>query len=83
MMRTEFLLSIIYTIDVRRPVLRPMYCSNNDKDDCTLYETRTRVGMPPLEWWGLEELLYNHEGTTAYSASPTSFLRFLMTFKIH
>jgi hypothetical protein len=57
-----------------------MYCSNNDDDDCTHYETRTRVGMPPLEWWGLEELLYNNEGTTAYSASPFESFNVLNDF---
>ena len=50
---------------------RPMYCSNNDDDDCTQHETRTRVGMPPMDWWGLEQLLYTHEGTTAISAGYT------------
>ena len=36
---------------------RPMYCTNNDRDDCTLFETRTRTGLPLLKWWGLEPLL--------------------------
>ena len=36
---------------------RPMYCTNNDRDDCTIYETRTRTGLPLLKWWGLEPLL--------------------------
>ena len=36
---------------------RPMYCTNNDRDDCTVYETRTRTGLPLLKWWGLEPLL--------------------------
>ena len=54
---------------------RPMYCSNNDDDDCTQHETRTRVGMPPMDWWGLEQLLYTHEGTTAISAGYTLWRR--------
>ena len=36
---------------------RPMYCTNNDRDDCTVFETRTRTGLPLLKWWGLEPLL--------------------------
>ncbi|KAB0800087.1 hypothetical protein PPYR_07967 [Photinus pyralis] len=39
---------------------RPMYCSLTDKDDCTHHETITRVGIPFVHWFGLEELLYNY-----------------------
>lgn len=39
---------------------RPMYCSNDDKDDCTHNETLTRVGLPFLHLFGLEDLLYNY-----------------------
>ncbi|XP_023012956.2 acid phosphatase type 7 [Leptinotarsa decemlineata] len=39
---------------------RPMYCSNNDDDDCTNHETQTRVGMPFFKFFGLEDLLYNY-----------------------
>lgn len=39
---------------------RPMYCSLTDKDDCTHHETITRVGIPFLHWFGLEQLLYNY-----------------------
>ncbi|KAM9433440.1 acid phosphatase type 7 isoform 1-T1 [Salvelinus alpinus] len=39
---------------------RPMYCSNNDKDDCTQFESYVRLGRndtkPPAP--GLEDLLY-------------------------
>ncbi|KAG2457817.1 ACP7 phosphatase, partial [Polypterus senegalus] len=39
---------------------RPMYCSNDDKDDCTLFESYVRLGRndtkPPAP--GLEELFY-------------------------
>ena len=33
-----------------------MYCSNNDKDDCTNFETQTRVGIPLVHWFGMENL---------------------------
>ncbi|KAG5878756.1 hypothetical protein JTB14_012126 [Gonioctena quinquepunctata] len=39
---------------------RPMYCSNTDNDDCTHHETLTRVGLPFLHFFGLEDLLYNN-----------------------
>ncbi|XP_047740593.1 acid phosphatase type 7 [Hyalella azteca] len=29
---------------------RPMYCSTNDKDDCTHVNCRTRVGLPFTNW---------------------------------
>lgn len=35
---------------------RPMYCSNNNTDDCTKHETRVRVGVPFLHWFGLEDM---------------------------
>lgn len=37
---------------------RPMYCSNNDTDDCTFEEDILRVGVPFLFWFGLEDLFY-------------------------
>ncbi|KAF7267331.1 hypothetical protein GWI33_019449 [Rhynchophorus ferrugineus] len=39
---------------------RPMYCSNNNTDDCTHYETLTRTGLPFLSWFGLEDLFYEY-----------------------
>nr|CAI5830104.1 unnamed protein product [Callosobruchus analis] len=39
---------------------RPMYCSNLNNDDCTHHETLTRVGLPFLHYFGLEELFYNY-----------------------
>ncbi|TSO67483.1 Acid phosphatase type 7 [Bagarius yarrelli] len=42
---------------------RPMYCSNNDQDDCTKFESYVRHGRsdtkPPAP--GLEDLFYQHE----------------------
>ncbi|XP_066147683.1 acid phosphatase type 7 [Euwallacea fornicatus] len=39
---------------------RPMYCSNNNTDDCTHHETLIRVGLPFLHFFGLEDLFYNY-----------------------
>lgn len=39
---------------------RPMYCSDDDQDDCTHHETLTRVGLPFLHMFGLEKLLYDY-----------------------
>ncbi|KAL0280763.1 UNVERIFIED_CONTAM: hypothetical protein PYX00_001966 [Menopon gallinae] len=37
---------------------RPMYCSNDDSDDCTFEKDILRVGLPILNWFGLEDLFY-------------------------
>ncbi|XP_077292142.1 acid phosphatase type 7 isoform X2 [Arctopsyche grandis] len=39
---------------------RPMYCSNLNHKDCTHHETITRVGLPFLHAFGLEELFYTY-----------------------
>lgn len=39
---------------------RPMYCSNDDNDDCTHHESLTRVGIPFLHLLGMEPLLYKY-----------------------
>lgn len=39
---------------------RPMYCSDTDSDDCSHHETLTRVGLPFMHFFGLEDLLYNY-----------------------
>jgi len=39
---------------------RPMYCSNDNGDDCSYMETITRVGIPLTHWFGLEELFYKY-----------------------
>lgn len=36
---------------------RPMYCSNNDHDDCTKVNCLTRVGLPLIHSYAMEELL--------------------------
>uniref|UniRef100_A0A8C5QW07 Purple acid phosphatase n=1 Tax=Leptobrachium leishanense TaxID=445787 RepID=A0A8C5QW07_9ANUR len=38
---------------------RPMYCSNNDQDDCTQHESVVRSGLPGGQY-GLEDLLYKY-----------------------
>ncbi|ESO96417.1 hypothetical protein LOTGIDRAFT_150028 [Lottia gigantea] len=40
---------------------RPMYCSNDDRDDCTHHESLVRVGVPILHIFGLEDL-FNEYG---------------------
>ncbi|KAK9512350.1 hypothetical protein O3M35_000795 [Rhynocoris fuscipes] len=39
---------------------KPMYCSNQPKDDCKEFSTRVRVGLPLMEWFGLEDLFYKN-----------------------
>ncbi|KAJ1524563.1 hypothetical protein ONE63_011050 [Megalurothrips usitatus] len=39
---------------------RPMYCSNDDYDDCRQHSTFVRSGIPFLKWFGLEDLLYRY-----------------------
>ncbi|KAF7242251.1 Acid phosphatase type 7 [Varanus komodoensis] len=38
---------------------RPMYCSNNDQDDCTQHESVVRRGLRPHQY-GLEDLFYKY-----------------------
>ncbi|XP_062996198.1 acid phosphatase type 7 [Elgaria multicarinata webbii] len=38
---------------------RPMYCSNNDQDDCTTHESIVRRGLEPHQY-GLEDLFYKY-----------------------
>ncbi|XP_029475711.1 acid phosphatase type 7 isoform X2 [Rhinatrema bivittatum] len=38
---------------------RPMYCSNNDQDDCTEHESIVRLGLPDHQF-GLEDLFYKY-----------------------
>lgn len=39
---------------------RPMYCSDDDGDDCTKRSSRVRVGFPIMDWFGLEKLFYDN-----------------------
>lgn len=55
---------------------RPMYCSSDDKDDCTNHETRTRVGLPILKLYGLEEVLFKYKVDLALWAHEHDYERF-------
>lgn len=59
---------------------RPMYCTNDDRDDCTKFETRTRTGLPLIKWWGLEQLLMDYGVDLAVWAHEHSYERLLPTF---
>nr|XP_028597726.1 acid phosphatase type 7 isoform X2 [Podarcis muralis] len=53
---------------------RPMYCSNNDQDDCTLYESIIRRGLDPQQF-GLEDLFYKYGVDLALWAHEHSYER--------
>jgi len=59
---------------------RPMYCTNDDRDDCTKFETRTRTGLPLLHWWGLEDLLVKYGVDLAVWAHEHSYERLYPTY---
>jgi len=59
---------------------RPMYCTNDDRDDCTKFETRTRTGVPLLHWWGLEDLLFKYGVDIAVWAHEHSYERLFPTY---
>jgi len=59
---------------------RPMYCTNDDRDDCTRFETRTRTGLPVLNWWGLEELMVQYGVDLAVWAHEHSYERLFPTY---
>ncbi|XP_011874902.1 PREDICTED: iron/zinc purple acid phosphatase-like protein isoform X2 [Vollenhovia emeryi] len=40
---------------------RPMYCSNKNADDCTNHQSLVRVGLPFLNWFGLEDLFFKYK----------------------
>eukprot|EP00096_Caligus_rogercresseyi_P011172 TRINITY_DN4316_c0_g1_i2.p1 TRINITY_DN4316_c0_g1~~TRINITY_DN4316_c0_g1_i2.p1 ORF type:complete len:402 (+),score=43.41 TRINITY_DN4316_c0_g1_i2:106-1206(+) len=54
---------------------RPMYCSNTDKDDCTKFTTRTRIGLPLLHIFGLEDLLHTYKVDLAVWAHEHDYER--------
>jgi len=62
---------------------RPMYCTNDDHDDCRNHNTKTRVGLPAFgnnTWFGMEELLKEHGVDVAVWAHEHSFERFYPMF---
>ncbi|BFZ07356.1 hypothetical protein BsWGS_10395 [Bradybaena similaris] len=54
---------------------RPMYCSNNDNDDCASHESLVRVGVPMLNIPGLEPLFYEQGVDVAIWAHEHSYER--------
>lgn len=54
---------------------RPMYCSNNDHDDCTKHESIVRTGLPILHKFGLEPLFYQYGVDLALWAHEHSYER--------
>jgi hypothetical protein len=39
---------------------RPMYCTNDDHDDCNNFDDRVRTGLPFIHAYGLEDLFYKY-----------------------
>lgn len=54
---------------------RPMYCSNNDKDDCTKSESLIRIGIPWFHKFGLEDLFYKYGVDLCFWAHEHSYER--------
>ncbi|CAG5135736.1 unnamed protein product [Candidula unifasciata] len=59
---------------------RPMYCSNDDNDDCTHHESLIRVGIPFLHLLGWEELFYKYGVDIAFWAHEHSYERLWPVF---
>ncbi|CRL04383.1 CLUMA_CG017474, isoform A [Clunio marinus] len=54
---------------------RPMYCSNENGDDCTHYETLVRSGLPFSEFFALEPLFYKYGVDLEFWAHEHSYER--------
>lgn len=63
---------------------RPMYCSNANADDCTNHQSLVRVGLPFLNWFGLEDLFLKHKVDLMLWAHEHSFERMwpMYNFKV-
>jgi hypothetical protein len=59
---------------------RPMYCSNDDQDDCTRHETLVRVGIPYLHWYGLEDMFMKYGVDLSIWAHEHSYERLWPTY---
>lgn len=60
---------------------RPMYCSNNDHDDCTKHHSLVRDGIPILNKFGLEKMFYEHGVDLAIWAHEHSYERLWPVFE--
>lgn len=54
---------------------RPMYCSNDNGDDCTHIETLVRTGLPFLGMFALEPLFYKYGVDVEFWAHEHSYER--------
>ncbi|KAK7074236.1 hypothetical protein SK128_015058 [Halocaridina rubra] len=54
---------------------RPMYCSNNDHDDCRRIDCLTRVGLPVIHTYAMEPLLDRYGVDLAIWAHEHSYER--------
>lgn len=54
---------------------RPMYCTNQNSNDCTKFDDRVRTGLPYIKKYGLEELFYSNGVDVEFWAHEHSYER--------